>query len=76
MSEYFLGNGNKRPKRSDYMEAFGWNGGMYYTIDKLRYENKVQARKELKENNKKASKYASTLGWGILPASSSKRRKK
>ena len=57
MSDYYLGNGNKRPKLADYKREFGWNGGMYYTIDKLRYEQKVRDRKQLKETNKKASEY-------------------
>lgn len=77
MSDYYLGNGNKRPKLADYKKEFGWNGGMYYTIDKLRYEQKVRDRKQLKETNKKASEYASGLSWGILPSIESvKRRRK
>lgn len=68
MGEYYLGNGTKRPKRSDYMKEFGWNGDMFYTIDKIKYDKKIKERKELKETNKKASKYAQGLSWGILPA--------
>lgn len=75
MNEYYLGNGNKRPKLADYKKEFGWNGGMYYTIDKLRYEQKVRERKQLKEINKKASEYARGLSWGILPSANSVKSK-
>lgn len=76
MSDYYLGNGSKRPKLADYKKEFGWNGQMFYTIDKLKYDKKVQERKELKETNKKASKYAEKLSWGILPAVESKKQRR
>ena len=77
MSDFYLGNGNKRPKLADYKKEFGWNGEMFYTIDKLRYEKKVEEYKKLKETNKKASEYARGLSWGCLPSVDSvKRRKK
>lgn len=76
MEDYYLGNGNKRPKLADYNKEFGWNGHLYYTIDKLKYDKKVRERKELKETNKKASKYAENLSWGILPAVESKKQRR
>lgn len=73
---YYLGHGNKRPKLADYQKEFGWNGYMYYTIDKLKYEQKVRDRKHLEEVNKKASKYFAGLSWGILPSADSVKKKK
>lgn len=73
---FYLGNGSKRPKKADYMKEFGWNGGMYYTIDKLNYEKKARALKETKETNKKASQYAKNLSWGILPAFSETKQRR
>lgn len=60
---YYLGNGNKRPKLADYYKEFGWEGQVYYTIDKINYNKKVQERKRFKETNKKASEYAKKR-WG------------
>ena len=76
MSDFYLGNGSKRPKLEDYKKEFGWSGQMYYTIDKIRYEDKQRELKRLKEVNKKASEYCSNLGWGILPASNNNKHKK
>lgn len=76
MSDFYLGNGSKRPKLADYRREFGINGQMIYTLDKIRYEKKQQEVKQLKETNKKASKYASSLSWGILPAVNQKYKKK
>lgn len=75
MNGYYLGNGNKRPKLADYKKKFGWNGGMYYICDKLKYEQKFRERKQFQETNKKASKYASGLSWGILPSADSVKSK-
>ncbi len=33
MSDFYLGNGNKRPKLEDYKRAFGVNAQMVYTLD-------------------------------------------
>lgn len=67
MADFYLGNGSKRPKRDDYRKEFGINAEVFYRLDKIKYEQKQDSIKSLKETNKKASKYASSLGWGILP---------
>lgn len=46
MSDYYLGNGNKRPKLADYQKEFGWCGHMYYTLDKIKYDTRVYERKK------------------------------
>lgn len=66
MSDFYLGNGNKRPKLEDYKRAFGVNAQMVYTLDKIRYEQNCRAVKEARENNKKASKHCAVLDCGIL----------
>lgn len=63
MSEFYLGNGSKRPKESDYRKKWGWQGGLMYICDKLKYEQKQQALKQFKQNQKKASEYAKKM-WG------------
>ena len=75
MSEYYLGNGSRRPRLADYRKEFGFYGHTYYTMDLLRYEQKQAELKRLKEVNKKASEYASGLGWGILPPSERKNKR-
>ena len=72
--DFYLGNGSKRPKLEDYRREFGINGQMIYTLDKIRYEQKQYELKRTKEVNKKASKYASALGWGCLPAVENKKK--
>lgn len=54
MSDYYLGNGSKRPKRQDYIERWGWQGHTIYTLDKIRYEKKQQELKQYRENQKKS----------------------
>lgn len=62
-NSYYLGNGNKRPRLADYKREFGWNGHTFYTLDLLKYEQKREAYKTYKENQKKASEYAKKR-WG------------
>jgi len=63
MSDFYLGNGSKRPKRQDYIDKWGWQGQTIYTLDKIRYEQKQQELKRYKETQKKASAYAKKR-WG------------
>lgn len=76
MTDFYLGNGNKRPKLEDYRREFGINGQIIYILDKIKYERKQRESKRVKEVNKKSSLYASNLGWGILPAIEKEKNKK
>lgn len=60
---YYLGNGSRMPKRADYMKEFGWSGDMYYTLDKLNYQKALAARKEAKENNRRAAEHCFRLDY-------------
>ena len=63
MSDYFLGSGNKKPKRADYMREFGWQGDMFYRLDAIKYSQKQQAKKEYKENLKKQAEHFKNSTW-------------
>lgn len=63
MGDYYIGNGSKRPKLQDYNKKYGWQGHTFYTMDKLKYEQKQRDYKTYKENQKKASEYAKNLHW-------------
>ena len=76
MSDYYLGNGTKKPKLSDYRKVFGINAQMFYLVDKIRYETKREERKRYEETQRKAAEYAATLGWGILPPANTKKKEK
>ena len=53
MSDYYLGNGTKKPKLSDYRKVFGINAQMFYLVDKIRYETKREERKRYEETQKR-----------------------
>ena len=76
MSDFYLGNGTRKPRLEDYRREFGIDGQMIYTLDKIRYEQNRRQLKETRETNKKASKYCASLGWGILPAAEIRKKKK
>ena len=63
MSNFYLGNGSKRPKLQDYINKWGWQGRTIYTLDKINYDKKQQELKRYKETQKKASEYAKKR-WG------------
>ena len=69
MRDYYLCNGVKMPKFSEYQKKFGINANTFYTVDKLRFKANRLENKRIKEVNKKASEYASKTGWGMLPPS-------
>lgn len=59
--EYYLGNGSKKPKLADYNKKFGVMGSLYYTADNLKYIQKINDKKQFKENDKKAREKISTF---------------
>ena len=58
MSDFYLGNGSKKPRLKDYLDKWGFRGQMIYTLDKIKYEQRQADWKRYKENQKKASAYA------------------
>ena len=76
MSDFYLGNGTRKPRLEDYRREFGIDGQMIYTLDKIRYEQKRRQLKETIETNKKASKYIDSLGWEILQENKTKKKKR
>lgn len=68
MAKYYLGNTSKMPSKSAYREEFGWNYEMFYAVDKINRSKENEARKKMKENNKKSSAYSYGLSLGCLPS--------
>ena len=60
---WYLGNGSKKPKKQDYMKEFGWQGEMFWRIDKINYEKKQDERKKMNYTNKKASQHFKNRSW-------------